>query len=104
MIRREPGEDAVSLSLDEDALQLIRRGACVGRPVLLQVGQPPGTLAGVLARRRLLDEAVLRELPQVERAARLARREPPCARGGSCLAEGSEQLDELEPERVGESP
>ena len=97
-------EDPIGLSLDEDALELVGSRAGVGRPVLFQVGEPPGTLAGVLARRRLLDEAVLRELAQVERAARLARAELPGTRRSGGLAQRPEELDEVEAERMGEGP
>ena len=99
---REPAQDPISLALDEDALELLRRRARTRRPALLELGQPPGPLAGVLARRRLLHEAVLRELTEMERAAGLARAEPAGALGGRRLTERSEQLDEIEPKRVSE--
>ena len=102
VVCREPAEDPIGLSLDEDALELIGSRARVGRPALLQIGQAPRTLAGVLARRRLLDEAVLRELAQVERAARLARAELPRTRSSRRLTERPEQLDEVEAKWMGE--
>jgi hypothetical protein len=56
-----PAEQLLRLPLDEDPVQLV--GLRAGRPALLQVGQLPDPLAAVGAGRRVLDEAVLRQLP-----------------------------------------
>ena len=102
---RLPGQDPVRLPLHEDPLEFGRRRTTVScRPRLLDVGEPPRPLAGIAARRRLLDEPVLRQLAQVEGAVRLAGTEPTGAGGGGESADRAEQLDQIEPQRVGHRP
>ena len=54
--------------------------------------------------RRLLDEPVLGQLPEVERAARLAHPEMPPAPGRRRRSERGQRLDEVEPQRVRQRP
>ena len=56
------------------------------------------------ARRRLLHEPVLGQLPEVERAARLAHPEVPPAPGRRRGPERRQRLDQVEPERVRQRP
>jgi hypothetical protein len=106
----DPGDHAVGLALQEDAAEVVGRrlaaGAvgAVGRPGLFEVGEPPRPFAPVAAVGGLLDEAVFRELAQVERAARLRGTEVTRAGRGGGRAEHGERLDQVQPQRMGERP